>query len=196
MTLNKEKYRIEFMIKNIFGRDIDFSNVDSIVLKCIDKAYMDMLSGGRFYVNHLEGFNKKNIITNVKQILEKFNYKYSIEMLNETICLFGNKEKIGIKGNNNNYATRLGLSQKIINMTYKYLYCINEFIKELNIDYSLCDCPIDSIVLKRLNINSCWTKLEMKEYSKIQEEITLLLKIDHKEDYEVLGNLLLDFIVW
>jgi hypothetical protein len=95
MTLNKEKYRIEFMIKNIFGRDIDFSNVDSIVLKCIDKAYMDMLSGGRFYVNHLEGFNKKNIITNVKQILEKFNYKYSIEMLNETICLFGNKEKIG-----------------------------------------------------------------------------------------------------
>ena len=195
LIVNQEKYKIEFMIKNILGRDIDFSNVNSIVLKCIEKAYIDMLSGGRFYINQLEGFNKKSIVNKIKTIFDEFNYRYSIDMLNETLSLFGDCEIIKSK-NSNNFVTRLGLSQKIINMSYKYFYCVNEFLGGLNIDYSLCDCPIDSIVLNYVGNNSKWTKLKMQEYLKVQDDIRIFLKENYKEDYEVFGNLLLDFIAW
>jgi hypothetical protein len=98
------------------------------------------------------------------------------------------------------YATRYGLAQKLVNMTFKYLYIFSDYIKaEYPLpDFSNCDCPLDSIILEEAGIKNCvWSKLTPEQYIECQEKISSLLKeIKLDSELEKLGNLAFDFLSW
>lgn len=92
--------------------------------------------------------------------------------------------------------------QKLVNMTLKYLIILNEcegMASVFDICEEKCDCPIDSIILERLNkINGnkheCWTKIEEPEYIKVQDEIRAYLREEYPQDTR--GNIWFDFLMW
>ncbi|MBQ3237174.1 MAG: hypothetical protein IJA92_06560, partial [Oscillospiraceae bacterium] len=114
-------------------------------------------------------------------------------MIEKTLLLFGREEIIG---KDNKYATRYGLAQKLVNMCFKNFYICSEYIDK-KIDFSLCDCPLDSVVISKLSSNAVWSKLTEEKYKEIQDKINQMLKkVTLDKELEKLGNLAFDFIVW
>lgn len=85
-------------------------------------------------------------------------------------------------------------------MTFKYLYVFSDliFIEHSVPDFSLCDCPLDSIILKEASVKRVvWSKLTAQEYQKCQDKISSLLKSKPLDmELSKLGNLAFDFINW
>ena len=199
--MGNKDYRTLFLEKSLLGRKTNFDNTDEVILNCIKRAYRDMLTAGRFYlVNDTENNVENNIDTRCnkfKSILEKANYIYSRNLIKETFIIFTDKDKI-VKNSDNRWATDYGLSQKLVNMTYKYFYVFKDYIK-IDIDFSNCDCPLDSVILgEKLKLKGyIWSKLTEKEYEYCQKIITeQLLQEDLNTELKSLGNLAFDFINW
>lgn len=190
----KSEYRTNFIHKAIMGRDAKLNDTKNVIDCCVNLAYRDMLSAGKYYLKHIENYDSKKVLERFKEVLENEKYIYSRRILHEVKLFFGEKELIG---NRNKYITRLGISQKLINMTFKYFYCFNEYLSELKIDYSKCECPIDSIILSSLGSKNSWSKLSIEEYENIQKQITdILLKKELSVELRNIGNMAYDFLIW
>ena len=157
-------------------------------------AYNDMLSVGRYYLKYIDNYEKDKVIVKIEKLLDDYKYVFSLDLINRVSELFGNNEKIGQK---NKYITRFGIAQKIVNMTFKYLYCYNDYISELDIDYSNCDCPLDSVIINNLSLKYTWSKLTLEQYIECQSKIKQIVKeYKDNEELSLLGNLAYDFKVW
>lgn len=178
-----------FMCKSILGRKTKLTS-EEVIRKCVELAYRDMLTAGRYYISKDMDTRCKGLIT----LLEKYQYQFSRELINETVSLFGDQETIG-KGNK--YVTRVGLAQKFVNMTFKYLYVFSDYTdKQINFIY--CDCPLDSIILEKLpQIKQVWSKITLDEYITCQKFIaTELKKMQLDDELQKLGNMAFDFYYW
>ena len=132
----------------------------------------------------------KHIATMVEEIFrnQKKNFddwhKSACDTLNQYLCELGYND------------TNYGKAQKIINMTFKYLYCLDttnyyeEFFKK-------CHIPLDSFTLewcrrylkdkpKALNNDTSWSGMEYGLYNSLQ------VKIKEQLDYP----LYVEFIIW
>lgn len=73
---------------------------------------------------------------------------------------------------------KYGKAQKIVNMTFKYLFCFDDAKSD---DFNLCHMPVDSYILKWYKdisgnrLKNCWSNLEKDEYQQIQNKIKELL---------------------
>ncbi|MDD4243245.1 MAG: hypothetical protein PHG08_02940 [Bacilli bacterium] len=183
---------LKFLYKSLLGRNTDLKNSEQLVMICIEKAYKDMLSGGRFF-----SLNKKAIVcSKMNNILKNNNYTFSREMIRDLQQSFDSDEmEITVNGRTKT-ASSFGLAQKIVNMTFKYLYCVHNLL-DFKIDFTICDCPLDSIILKGINSNLKWTNISEKDYVKVQSLIDESLS-QKKLDNELheLGRLAYDFINW
>ena len=112
-------------------------------MRCINLAYKDMMSAGRFYLN----INKETFIKEYLKILEKNNFQNPRTIIQSSLLLFGKNNTIG---NNNKFVSRYGLCQKLVNMTFKYLYVFRDYTHLEDLDFSKCDCPLDSFILKKI----------------------------------------------
>ena len=156
------KYKINFLIKGVFGRTIN--SEDQFIEKCIKLAYKDMLSSGRYYLKN----NYIDFVSSFKKIVINNKYVFSKKLIMETSNLLNEQDIIS---NNRGYVTTFGLAQKIVNMFFKYLYIIEEYL-EFNINFSLCDCPLDSVILSELGYTkTVWSKLDIDTYDEIQNII-------------------------
>ena len=179
-----------FLEHSMLGQKVNIKDPQKVIDKCVRLAWKDMLSAGRYY--KLDN----NIIDEYKKILESNNYNNPEVIRNESLNLFGNQEKIYMQRKGEKFATRFGLCQKLVNMTFKYFFVYSDYI-ELNIDYSQCDCPLDSIILNKINSDMVWSKLTKEEYSKCQTKISEeLSKVLLTEELKSLNNLAFDFINW
>ncbi|MBQ6411915.1 MAG: hypothetical protein IJI19_00360 [Ruminococcus sp.] len=185
-----EDLSITFLEKTVLGRKTDFNIPDSVIDSCIRKADGDMLTAGRFYLP--KDSEKRRVA--FKNLLKDENYVFSRGLIEKTASLFGDKEIIG---SGKKYATRFGLAQKLVNMTYKYLYVYKSYI-DLDIDFSHCDCPLDSVILEKINYTqNVWSKVTKAEYEDCQTIIkNKIQKCGLYEESTVLGNLVFDFRVW
>lgn len=185
-------YREEFFKKVLLGSSVDLNNSDTIIKACVSNAYRDMLTAGRFYI---KGSQKDEICSKYIDLLEKHDYQFSLSLIKEAEAVFPNANDL--KATDNKYVTQFGLSQKLVNMSFKYFYLFNEDINK-NIDYSKCDCPLDSIILAKIpseyHNNIPWSKMHEDTYLECQRYIRSTLK--NNKDTKVLGNLLFDFINW
>lgn len=184
-------YKTVFLEKSLLGRETDLKDSEEVIRKCIRIAYNDMLAAGRYYISQ----DMDARCSNLKSILEKNNYIYSHDIIEKTCLLFGEKEKIG---QGNRYVTRYGLAQKFVNMTYKYLYVFSHYICR-EIDFSKCDCPLDSVILEELQLDRkyTWSKVNKDEYMICQQLINQ--KLEEEENMGELaniGNLAYDFLKW
>lgn len=88
-----------------------------------------------------------------------------------------NAEKSGVK---QDWGMNPGLWQKLINMSFKYLYCVKDRFPKLDNIWSKCHCPIDSIILTRLyNVLN-----ENCLYKKNSAEFSCIRAYANREDYK------------
>ena len=181
--------KINFLEKSVLGRKTNLCDPEDVISKCINLAYNDMLTAGRYYIKT----DMVSTCNSFKTLLEERHYEFSQKLLDNSIYLFGEKEEIGV---GNKYVTRYGLTQKLVNMTFKYLYVFNDYTGK-EIDFSVCDCPLDSIILNELSSDYVWSKLSKEEYAKCQKTISEELKSQPLDrELSQIGNLAFDFINW
>lgn len=179
-----------FLEKSVLGQKTKLNNPEEVICKCIRLAYSDMLTAGRYYISN----DMDTRCFKIYSLLKENNYTFSRKLIDKICPIFGDKEKIG---SGNKYATRYGLSQKVLNMTYKYLYVFSDYTNK-EIDFSDCDCPLDSVILKKLKLtNYVWSKLTESEYEICQNIIADKIK-NQSLDNELMqiGNLAFDFLNW
>lgn len=192
--------KFNFLKKRLLGQRTNINNSVEVIKKCISLAYQDMMDVGIYYLDtNLPKMDKqKTINNNIRKdnfynILVNNNFVFSIALIEEVTNIFGPSERI--TNSKNNYVTRFGLAQKLVNMTFKYLYIFSDEIDQ-TINFSNCDCPLDSIIIETLNLNETytWSKLTKEEYLFLQTFINNV--VEDKDKYNELGRLLYDFKYW
>ena len=108
---------------------------------------------------------------------------------------------------------RYGVWQKLINMTFKYLYCVKDVFPEFYDIWGLCHCPIDTVIAKQIHsklsemnvkpselvlsdkisksdsfIN--WNYISKENYFKLQEQVIFICERDDIFPIEF------DFLYW
>ena len=179
-----------FLEKVFLGRETDFNHSDSVISQCVRLAYRDMLAAGRYYLDNDMNTRCSQFI----EMLQRHQFQFSRDLIEDSLMLFGPNEIIG---SGNKYVTRYGLSQKLVNMTYKNFFVCSDYI-DRTIDFSRCDCPLDSIILSRLpTIDLVWSKMTKSKYEFCQSHISLKLsQMDLDNELRDLGNLAFDFLMW
>lgn len=187
-------WKKNFLESFVLGQSTDKTNSNAIQIKCVDLAYKDMMTAGRYYSNAFL-HTKDEICCATYQAIKHHKYAFSKDLILEISLLFCD-DTIGTA---NKYVTGFGLAQKLVNMTFKYLYIFSDLISfEFAPDFSLCDCPLDSIILEKAGVaKMVWSKLTLVEYQKCQDKIANLLKSNSLDDeLSKLGNLAFDFLNW
>lgn len=158
----------EFLVTSHFGVDLQNCADDKEVIKgCVFRAFRDLS--------------------------RRVPYKYSVTQLAEmkkTENLEEAKKFNALWKNNEEFT--YGLSQKWVNMTFKYLYLLGK----CSIQNDKLDVPIDSYIIRAANASEddnyygldinwgkslVWSKLNDKEYKEFQERIENKIK---EKDYK------------
>lgn len=190
-------WKRNFLESSLLGQSTPKNDPKKVELKCIQLAYGDMMNAGRYY-SELFLNTKDKILTVTQDILQRCDYAFSRELIQRTAFQFC--EAPIIKTSASRYVTSYGLAQKLVNMTFKYFYIFSDYIFKDRAypDFSLCDCPLDSIILDKAKIKGCvWSKLTAQQYEDCQDKIATLLKQTSLDaELTQLGNLAFDFINW
>ena len=162
-------YQIRFLKQYVLGQRTNMDKPSEVIKKCVELADNDMLTGGRFICNQFAKSDKTERVEYILQKLEKNNYRYSKidkrDVCNDVIWACDEERTI----NNRRYKP-YGFAQKLLNMTYKWLYIYKDYIGK-EIDFSKCECPLDSVVLGRLGRQENWTNLTVSQYEDIRVNI-------------------------
>lgn len=184
-----------FLESSLLGQSTNKNNPNEVQAKCVDLAYKDMMTAGRYYSASFL-YTRKEICHVTNETIKNCDYVFSKDLIQNTSLLFCDDKIV----RDNKYVTGYGLAQKLINMTFKYLYVFSDliFIEHSLPNFSLCDCPLDSIILKKASIKGLvWSKLTAQQYQECQDEISNLLKYKSLSlELSKLGNLAFDFLNW
>ena len=197
---------------------MSIKNKDDIIL-AVKKAYKDM-SPRTFEKNKAWWNNPENVKTtkNGKQRLEEDDWQDAksevfdwlagefdtyfqkgckdFNVWHKTICndfLERFKPILNQYGYDADKSLKYGKAQKIVNMTFKYLFCFDD-AKNHAEKFDVCHMPIDSYILNWYNDSSqnkcdtAWSDLEETQYYELQDEIK-----------KILGNynpFLAEFYIW
>lgn len=188
-------WKKSFLEASVLGQSTNKCCPSEVIIKCIELAYSDMMTAGRYYSASFLN-NKDEICFATNRAIIESNFVFSRKTIKDISLLFCDDTI----GNGNRYVTGFGLAQKLINMTFKYLYVFSDliFVDKSIPDFSSCDCPLDSIIIKKAHIKDCvWSKLTEQQYLECQAKITELLNaISLDLELSKLGNLAYDFIKW
>lgn len=188
-------WKKSFLESSVLGQSTNKYCPSEVIKKCIELAYSDMMTAGRYYSASFLN-DKKEICSATNRAIIESNFVFSRKTIKDISLLFCDDTI----GNGNRYVTGFGLAQKLINMTFKYLYVFSDliFVDKAIPDFSSCDCPLDSIIIKKAHIKDCvWSKLTEQLYLECQAKITELLNaISLDLELSKLGNLAYDFIKW
>lgn len=188
-------WKKSFLESSVLGQSTNKCCPSEVIIKCIELAYSDMMTAGRYYSASFLN-DKKEICSATNSAITESNFVFSRKIIKDISLLFCDNTI----GNDNHYITGFGLAQKLINMTFKYLYVFSDliFVDKAIPDFSSCDCPLDSIIIKKAHIKDCvWSKLTEQQYLECQAKITELLNANSLDlELSKLGNLAYDFINW
>ena len=188
-------WKKSFLESSVLGQSTNKCCRSEVIIKCIELAYSDMMTAGRYYSASFLN-DKKEICSATNSAITESNFVFSRKIIEDISLLFCDNTI----GYGNRYVTGFGLAQKLINMTFKYLYVFSDliFVDKAIPDFSSCDCPLDSIIIKKAHIKDCvWSKLTEQQYLECQAKITELLNANSLDlELSKLGNLAYDFINW
>ena len=188
-------WKKSFLESSVLGQSTNKCCPSEVIIKCIELAYSDMMTAGRYYSASFLN-DKKEICSATNSAITESNFVFSRKIIEDISLLFCDNTI----GNGNRYVTGFGLAQKLINMTFKYLYVFSDliFIDKPIPDFSSCDCPLDSIILNGIPYNkTVWSKFTKDDYIKCQNKISDLLKsMTLDDELKSLGNMAYDFLNW
>ena len=157
------------------------------IWKCIYRAHRDVLTGRRNVKHYSDQKDDDNSEKEYNSIAYDL-YMYIVsnrstkneEKITSRRCIYYLIKKYGEE--------LTGAIQKLVNMSLKYLYLLHCFnvIDASYVDFSACDCPLDSIMLKTIDghHDAKWTKIaSYDEYNKIQDAINLENKLQYDFDH-------------
>ena len=197
----KKDYKTIFLKKYLLKRSTNLAEQSEVLRACCVLAYADMLTAGK-YLLYKRGVKnnglREKIIKGFLYLLNKKKYCFSRELIDEVVPLFGNKGTIKIK-KSNVFISAYGLAQKFVNMSFKYFFVFEDDLSKYKFDFSECDCPVDSVILKSLEKKwkHPWSKLEKDEYIEIQDTIKDKLSKDKRlGELPAIGLMAYDFLYW
>lgn len=182
---------------------LSVKNKDDILL-AVRNAYKDMSVRTIKGLGQINKKSKNNLNADVDGLLKSLANKYhdlfnnnilfltgksntDFEKWHNDVCiLFKNNYNTILKNNGVSYngsiqTIKYGKAQKIINMTFKYIYCFDDVTNDM---FVYCHMPIDSNILswyaKEYNgnnkiQNNSWSNLDEKEYMNLQDQISGML---------------------
>lgn len=171
MEKNKD-WKKNFLESYVLGHSTNKKDSHALQKKCVELAYKDMMTAGRYYNNSFL-YTKDEICDKTYKAIQNHKYTFSIKLIREIASYFTDDkdDKIGV---GNKYVTGFGLAQKLVNMTFKYLYVFSDLIFKNPHDFSHCDCPLDSIILERASIDKIvWSKLTISSYQECQTKLKI-----------------------
>ena len=178
----------------LMGRDMDQELVNEFLLECVIPGFRESLNDAHKLIGLVVATAHRDTMIGARYRntpeSERYcdNSKYYRDTLirlieDSTNNISGRKILSSLYGNYNKHNVNIGLIQKLVNMSVKYLFVIETcglfnnkpFI--IHVDIRDCDCPLDSKILKRLKFDTgksytAWTKMsEVMEYKEIQDGI-------------------------
>lgn len=188
-------YQIRFLKQSVLGQQVIINNPNNVINRCIELADKDMMAGGRFVCKFFKKPEKQDRVRYIYEMLKECEYDYTIinkkTVCNEIFWTCDDSKILTINGKER-FFRPFGLAQKLINMTFKYLYVYKEHIG-IYIDFSKCECPVDSVILEKLNLPNKWTNITLNDYDSIKKAIeTALEDIKYSEMKAEIGALAFD----
>ncbi len=157
---------------------------DDWIWRCIFRAHRDVLTGRKNVKKYSAQNNNENTEKKYNSIAFDL-YKYIVNIKS----IPNDEDKITSRSCIccliETYGEELtGAIQKLVNLSLKYLYLLHFFsvIDASYVDFSACDCPLDSIILKTIDgyENEKWTQLSSYDkYIDIQEAINCETKLQY-----------------
>lgn len=194
-VIEVEKKIFEFYKRIVYGTNYSrkgISEITNIEQWCFYAAWKAMSQHTLHWENGKDEkgkFNKKKIVldTYFAKKWPSINNNDGIKSLIKDINDFLSKK---VKGTNNVKSFSYGLAQKLVNMFFKHLYTFKDYDKQIaNFDFSVCDCPVDSITFERMakdgyvHNGSSWSKLTENDYKEIQNKIQTIVE-NSKGEYK------------
>lgn len=118
-------WKKSFLESSVLGQSTNKCCPSEVIIKCIELAYSDMMTAGRYYSASFLN-DKKEICSATNSAITESNFVFSRKIIKDISLLFCDNTI----GNDNHYVTGFGLAQKLINMTFKYLYVFSDLIFE------------------------------------------------------------------
>ena len=135
---------IELTFRKDWQKELDktpksYSDEEELIKYCLSKAWPDAI----IYVRKKKTPNDATILANaatIKQLLfddiKTSAWGNDFDTWHDRMC------------SNTNFGMRYGVWQKFINMSFKYIYCINDKLDNpITLDFKKCHIPLDDNTL-------------------------------------------------
>lgn len=164
-------------------------NDEALIGYCLSKAWPDAI----IYVRKKKTPNDATILANAATIKQRLfdNIKTSawgndFDAWHDRMC------------SDTSFGMRYGVWQKFINMSFKYIYCINDKLnKPITLDFKNCHIPLDDNTLLWCNSKgitgiTAWNSVTQNEYIRIRDGVHNEIENNSNVD----NALQLEFLVW
>ena len=160
-----------------------------LIKYCLSKAWPDAI----IYVRKQNSPSDSTILANagkIKELLfdniDSSAWGNDFDTWHDNMC------------SNTDYGMRYGVWQKFINMSFKYIYCINDKLDNpITLDFKNCHIPLDDNTLlwcinKGITDIKAWNDVTPDEYKRIRDGVHNEIKNHSNVD----NALQLEFLVW
>ena len=186
-----KKQFIELTFSKVWQKKLDehsYSDED-LIRYCLSKAWPDAI----IYVRKKNFPSDSTILENVEEIKEclfddivSSAWGNDFDTWHDNMC------------SNTDFGMRYGVWQKFINMSFKYIYCINDKLNTpITLDFKNCHIPLDDNTLlwcrnKGITDITAWNNVNQNQYISIRNGVRNEIENNSNAD----NALQLEFLVW
>ena len=182
---------IELTFRKAWQKKLDEKSYsdDELINYCLSKAWPDAI----IYVRKKNSPSDSTILANAKEIKQRLFKAISTSAWGDDFDTWHDN-----MCSNTDFEMRYGVWQKFINMSFKYIYCINDKLnKPITLDFKNCHIPLDDNTLlwcsnKGITNITAWNNVPRDEYKAIRDGIRREIASNSNVD----NALQLEFLVW
>ena len=165
-----------------------YSDTD-LIKYCLRKAWFDAI----IYVRKKKSLSDSTILKNAEEIKQRLfddimnsKWENNFDTWHDNMC------------SNTDFGMRYGVWQKFINMSFKYIYCINDKLDNpITLDFENCHIPLDDNTLlwcrnKGITDIKAWNNVSRNQYIDIRNGVQNEIGSNSNVD----NALQLEFLVW
>jgi hypothetical protein len=182
---------IELTFSKVWQKKLDeksYSDND-LIKYCLSKAWPDAI----IYVRKKNSPNDSIILANAEGIKQRLFDDITASAWNDNFDAWHDN-----MCSNTDFGMRYGVWQKFINMSFKYIYCINDKLDNpITLDFKKCHIPLDDNTLlwcrsKGVTDITAWNNVNQNQYILIRDGVRNEIENNSNVD----NALQLEFLVW